>query len=85
MAKKKHLITKYTVLTEKDANMLDINDPKQLNCLKLYNDFKTAQAVRAYNRRLFPKLNYEVYGIVYDVYLFRKQKKEDVNDEQKET
>lgn len=76
MAKKKHLITKYTVLTEQDANEIDLDNPRQLNCLKLYSDFKTAQAVRAYNRRLFPKLNYKVYKIVYDVYLFRKQKKE---------
>ena len=74
MAKEESMVIKYAVLTEEVANSIDINDPKQIAKLKLYDDLDEAKLVCTVKDLRHPEYKYAVYVLEYVIYLFRKYK-----------
>ena len=71
MSKQKSLVTKYTVLKDCDVNLMDINDPKQLSKLKLYNDLNEATKICT-EKNGRNQYNYSIYELQYELYIFKK-------------
>jgi len=68
------MVLKYAVLTEEAANSIDINDPKQISKLKLYDDLDEAKLVCTVKDLRHPEYKYAVYVLEYVIYLFKKYK-----------
>ena len=66
------LVLKYAVLTEEAANSIDINDPKQISKLKLYDDLDEAKLVCTVKDMRHPEARYAVYVLEYVIYLCKK-------------
>ena len=75
------MVLKYAVLTEEAANSIDINDPKQISKLKLYDNLDEAKLVCAVKDLRHPEYKYAVYVLEYVIYLFKKYKEGDVKNE----
>jgi len=72
MAREKSMVMKYAVLTEEAAKSIDINDPKQISKLKLYDRLDEAKLVCAVKDLRHPEYKYAVYVLEYVIYLFKK-------------
>lgn len=68
------MVLKYAVLTEEAANSIDINDPKQISKLKLYDDLDEAKLICTVKDMRHPEYKYAVYVLEYVIYLFKKYK-----------
>lgn len=75
------MVLKYAVLTEEAANSIDINDPKQISKLKLYDDLDEAKLICTVKDMRHPEYKYAVYVLEYVIYLFKKYKEGDVKNE----
>ena len=82
MAKEESLVMKYAVLTEEAANSIDINDPRQIRKLKLYDDLDQAKLVCAVKDIRHPEYKYAVYVLEYVIYLFKKYKESEIQNDQ---
>lgn len=80
MAKEESMVIKYAVLTEEAANSIDINDPKQISKLKLYDDLDEAKLVCTVKDLRHPEYKYAVYVLEYVIYLFKKYKDKENKD-----
>ena len=81
MAKEESMVIKYAVLTEEVANSIDINDPKQISKLKLYDNLDEAKLVCAVKDMRHPEARYAVYVLEYVIYLFKKYKDGETKNE----
>jgi len=81
MAKEKSLVLKYTVLTEDTANSININDPKQISKLKLYDDLDEAKLTCEVKDMRHPEYKYAVYVLEFEIYLFKKYKDGETENE----
>lgn len=82
MAKEESMVVKYAVLTEEVANSIDINDPKQISKLKLYDNLDEAKLVCAVKDLRHPEYKYAVYVLEYVIYLFKKYKESGIQNGQ---
>ena len=80
MAKEKSLVLKYTVLTEDTANSININDPKQISKLKLYDDLDEAKLICETKAIRHPQYKYAVYVLEFEIYLFKKYKEGEIKN-----
>ncbi len=74
IVKNDSMVLKYAVLTEEAANSIDINDPKQISKLKLYDDLDEAKLICTVKDMRHPEYKYAVYVLEYVIYLFKKYK-----------
>lgn len=82
MAKEESLVIKYVVLTEEAANSIDINDPRQIRKLKLYDDLDEAKLTCEVKDMRHPEYKYAVYVVEYVIYLFKKYKESEIQNGQ---
>lgn len=76
------MVLKYAVLTEESANSIDINDPRQIRKLKLYDDLDEAKLVCTVKDMRHPEARYAVYVLEYVIYLFKKYKESEIQNGQ---
>ena len=80
IVKNDSMVLKYAVLTEEAANSIDINDPKQIAKLKLYDDLDEAKLVCTVKDMRHPEYKYGVYVLEFVIYLFKKYRESEIQN-----
>jgi hypothetical protein len=74
---KKSTVDKYTIIKVKDAESFDINNPKNVCALRLYDDIEEAKKKCKAKNIAHPDTPYGIYILRFELQLFKRYRGEE--------